>query len=112
MNSGIQDAENLAWKLALVAAGNAPQTLLDTYESERRAAALENLRVTGATMRFMVPPTRLHRLLRNAILRSSAIPAIRRHVNSGRLATPFDYAGSPIVIGDEGGRLAPDVVLS
>lgn len=109
LNSGVQDAENLAWKLALVVAGAAPDALVDTYESERRAAAQENLRVTGETMRFMVPATPLHRLLRNAILRGSGVPAVRRHVNSGRLATPFAYRGSPIVTGD--GRLAPDARL-
>ena len=42
MNSGIHDAQNLAWKLALVVEGKAPALLLDTYESERRPEALYN----------------------------------------------------------------------
>jgi 3-(3-hydroxy-phenyl)propionate hydroxylase len=116
MNSGVQDAENLAWKLGLVMAGVAPPALVATYEEERRAAALENLRVTDETMRFMVPATPLRKLLRNAILRASRIPAVRRFVNSGRLATPFDYSGSSIVLeapagvtGPRPGQLAPDV---
>src|SRR6266568_1663851 len=55
LNSGAADAENLAWKLATVLRGQAPETLLETYETERRAAARENLAVTDATMRFMAP---------------------------------------------------------
>jgi 2-polyprenyl-6-methoxyphenol hydroxylase-like FAD-dependent oxidoreductase len=103
MNSGIEDARNLGWKLALVLAGEAPDGLLDSYEQERRTAALENLRVTSATMRFMAPPTRLHRVLRNAILRASLRSRrVRRFVNSGKLAEPAVY-------GDDGpvGRLVP-----
>jgi len=65
----------------------APDSLLDSYERERRPVARENLRVTGATMRFMAPPTALHRAWRNAILRGSLyIPPLRRFVNSGKLA--------------------------
>jgi 2-polyprenyl-6-methoxyphenol hydroxylase-like FAD-dependent oxidoreductase len=79
MNSGIDDATNFAAKLA---AGE-----LDSYERERRPVALENLRVTGATMRFMAPPTALHRLWRNAMLHGSLrVPPLRRFVNSGKLA--------------------------
>jgi 2-polyprenyl-6-methoxyphenol hydroxylase-like FAD-dependent oxidoreductase len=111
LNSGVADAENLAWKLALVLAGRAPDALLDTYETERRAAAAENLAVTGATMRFMVPPSPLRRRLRNAVLRGSVrVPALRRRVNSGRLAEPFVYAGSPVVEPGLGG-VAPDAPL-
>jgi 2-polyprenyl-6-methoxyphenol hydroxylase-like FAD-dependent oxidoreductase len=92
MNSGCEDARNLGWKLALVLAGKAPDALLDTYEEERRDAALENLRVTSATMRFMAPPTRLHRALRNAVLRASVRNRrVRRFVNSGTLAEPAVY---------------------
>jgi 2-polyprenyl-6-methoxyphenol hydroxylase-like FAD-dependent oxidoreductase len=94
MNSGVEDVTNIAWKLALVLRGDAPDSLLDSYERERRAAARENLRVTGATMRFMAPPTALHRLARSAILRGSLrAPRLRRFVNSGKLATPAVYPG-------------------
>ena len=94
MNSGVEDAVNLAWKLALVLRGRAPESLLDSYERERRAAARENLDVTGRTMRFMAPPTAPHRLVRNAILRGSVRSArVRRLVDSGRLATPAVYGG-------------------
>ena len=93
------DAENLAWKLALVLDGRAPDALLDTYHAERRAAALENETVTDATMRFMVPHGPLRRLRRNAILRASLrMRQLRRFVNSGRLAQPFVYADSAIIL--------------
>jgi 2-polyprenyl-6-methoxyphenol hydroxylase-like FAD-dependent oxidoreductase len=98
LNSGVADAENLAWKLWLVLEGHAPAGLLDTYELERRAAARENVAITNATMRFMAPPTPLHRLLRVAVLRGSLrVAALRRLVNSGKLSAPFVYADSPIV---------------
>jgi len=98
LNSGVADAENLAWKLRLVLDGSAPERLLETYHLERRAAALENLAVTDATMRFMVPHGRLRRAVRNGILRGSVRWSwLRRRVNSGRLAQPCSYAGSPIV---------------
>jgi 2-polyprenyl-6-methoxyphenol hydroxylase-like FAD-dependent oxidoreductase len=100
LNSGVQDAENLAWKLWGVLEGWAPEGLLDTYDAERRAAAAHNLRVVDETMRFMVPPSRAHRLLRGAILRASRyIRPVRRLVNSGRLSEPFVYRDSPIVAG-------------
>lgn len=98
MNSGVQDAENLAWKLWGVLEGWAPEALLETYDAERRAAAAHNLRVVDETMRFMVPPNPWRRLLRNALLRASQyVRPLRRFVNSGRLSEPFVYRDSPIV---------------
>jgi 2-polyprenyl-6-methoxyphenol hydroxylase-like FAD-dependent oxidoreductase len=111
MNSGIQDAENLAWKLWLVLIGAASPALLDTYEIERAAAAQENLRVTAATMRWMAPGSKLSLVKRNAILRGSLhFASLRRLVNSGRLSEPFTYLDSPIVDHSNGGhgvQLAP-----
>lgn len=100
MNSGVEDAVDLGWRLALVRAGEADDRLLDGYERERRPAALENLRITAATMRFMAPPTPLHRLVRDAILRGSLRSAtLRRRVNSGRLAEPAVYGDGDGVVG-------------
>ncbi|HUR73422.1 MAG TPA: FAD-dependent monooxygenase, partial [Sporichthya sp.] len=60
LNSGVADAENAAWKLAAVLHGWVPEAageaLLETYHDERHAAAVENLEITAATMRFLVPP--------------------------------------------------------
>ena len=116
LNSGVADAENLAWKLSTVLGGRASDDLLESYHLERRAAALENLAVTDASMRFMVPRGHIRRWLRNLILRGSLrVPRLRRLVNSGRLAQPFTYSDSPIVIADERspglpqmGSVAPD----
>ncbi|MGH3329202.1 MAG: FAD-dependent monooxygenase [Streptomycetales bacterium] len=110
MNSGMQDADNLGWKLALVLAGKAPDALLDSYDHERRAAAAENLRITGRTMRFMAPPSWRARVYREAVLRGAArIRALRRFVDSGRLSEPFVYRDSPIVTGAGAGSSAGEV---
>jgi 3-(3-hydroxy-phenyl)propionate hydroxylase len=110
LNSGVADAENLAWKLAAVISGRASDDLLESYQTERRAAAVENLAISDASMRFMVPRGRLRRLLRNAILRGSLrLPRLRRLVNSGRLAQPFSYADSPIVVAETRERRIPPI---
>lgn len=92
MNSGIQDADNLAWKIAYVLHGHANEGLLDSYHAERYPAALENLRVTEATMKFMVPPNRFKRLQRRIIFKL-AVPfkSVRRLVNHGKMAEPYTY---------------------
>jgi 2-polyprenyl-6-methoxyphenol hydroxylase-like FAD-dependent oxidoreductase len=97
LNSGIQDAENATWKLAFAMRGWARGRLLDSYESERRAAALENLRVTEATMRFLAPQNEEDAATRRRLL-DAAIddPEARRIVDSGKLAEPFWYLDSPL----------------
>ena len=93
LNSGVADAENLAWKLAWVVRGDAAPTLLDTYEAERKPVARENLAVTDATMRFLAPHGPVRRAWRNLVLRIAPRSAwFRRRVNSGRLAEPATYA--------------------
>jgi 3-(3-hydroxy-phenyl)propionate hydroxylase len=114
MNSGIQDADNLAWKLAYVLNRHSDDSLLDTYHDERHAAARENLGVTEATIRFMVPAGLARRVGRNLLLRLAlAVKPLRRRVNSGRMAEPYAYAGSPIVDSTPkhplAGVLAPDL---
>ena len=93
LNSGVADAENLAWKLAWVVRGDAPPDLLDSYAAERRPVARENLRVTDATMRFMAPHGPVRRAWRNVVLRMAPRSRwFRGRVNSGRLAEPARYA--------------------
>src|SRR5690606_25197261 len=87
LNSGVLDAENAAWKLAFVHHGWAPEALLDSYHHERHAAARENLAVTAATMRFLVPPdAAAHRAREQALTRAAADPSAAARVDSGRLA--------------------------
>jgi 3-(3-hydroxy-phenyl)propionate hydroxylase len=97
LNSGVQDAENAAWKLAYVLRGWADMRLLDSYHDERHAAAAENLDVTSATMRFLVPGTEAERRYRLSTLDLAATdPSARAAVDSGRLAEPFWYVDSPL----------------
>jgi 3-(3-hydroxy-phenyl)propionate hydroxylase len=116
LNSGVADAENLAWKLAWVIRGDAPPSLLDTYEAERMPVARENLAVTDATMRFLAPRGPVRRAWRNLVLRLAPRSEwFRRRVNSGRLAEPATYpvgSGAPIEPGTPAlGSVAPDAAL-
>lgn len=102
-NSGIQDAENLAWKLALVLTGKAPRTLLDSYHAERHPAAVENIRVTRRSGRFMAPRTAVERLFRTALLDLAPDHGFARQLlNTGRMCVPHRYAPSPLTTGDAG----------
>ncbi len=97
LNSGVADADNLAWKLAYVLRGWAPASLLDTYHDERHAAALENLDVTAATMRFLIPPDPATAAYRRDVLdRAGRDPSARGLVDSGRLSEAFWYDASPL----------------
>jgi len=102
MNSGVQDVENAAWKLAFVLRGWAGESLLDSYHHERYAAARENLDVTSATMRFLVPQNESERIHRRDVLeRAVTDPGARALVDSGRLAEPYWYVDSPLTTPDE-----------
>ena len=102
LNSGVLDAENAAWKIAAVLGGWAPEALLDSYHAERHAAALENLAVTTATMRFLVPgDEEAARHRREVLERARTEPAARALVDSGRLAEPFWYVDSPLTTPDD-----------
>jgi len=101
LNSGVSDAENAAWKLGYVLHGWAGEELLESYHTERHAAATENLDVTTATMDFLVPRTEALRQRRIDILnRAAADPAARSQVDSGRLFEPFWYVDSPLTTPD------------
>jgi len=101
LNSGVADAENAAWKLAMVAKGAAGEGLLESYHTERHAAAVENAEVTTATMDFLVPQDEVGRRRRLDVLAQAAHdPAAHAEVDSGRLAEPFWYADSPLTTPD------------
>jgi 3-(3-hydroxy-phenyl)propionate hydroxylase len=96
-NSGIQDADNLAWKLKLVLDGRAPDRLLDTYSDERVAAADENLLNSTRSTDFITPKNRASHTFRNAVLGLARNHAFARAlVNSGRLSVPAILANSPL----------------
>lgn len=97
LNSGIADAENLAWKIAAHAHGWAGEAILATYHTERHAAARENQAVVDTTMDFLAPgdaPGRRHR--RTVLERAAADPAGVADIDSGRFAEPFWYNDSPL----------------
>jgi 3-(3-hydroxy-phenyl)propionate hydroxylase len=109
LNSGVQDAWNLVWKLVLVRAGLAYETLLDTYQNERHAASVENLKLAGETMRFLEPPPGLAHWRRNTKLRlSQPFRFMRKHLLADQLSNNFTYRGSPVTSEDHrlylGGR--------
>lgn len=94
-NSGIQDVDNLGWKLGLVLNGQAPETLLDSYDTERRQAADENILNSTRSTEFITPKSRMSRVFRDAVLDLAQEHAFARPlVNSGRLSLPSVYDGS------------------
>lgn len=96
-NSGLQDTDNLAWKLKLVLDGKAPDSLLDSYDAERIHAADENILNSTRSTDFITPKSEVSRLFRDAVLDlSEHFAATRPMVNSGRLSVPATYDGSPI----------------
>ncbi len=68
MNTGLQDAYNLAWKLALVVKSQADEALLDTYEAERIPVAQRLLNTTDRAFKLLVSDSWLARLFRTRIL--------------------------------------------
>jgi len=96
-NSGIQDADNLAWKLALVVRGLCGERLLESYDDERMAAADENIAASTRSTDFITPKSAASRTFRDAVLElARRHPFARRLVNSGRLSTPAFLHGSPL----------------
>lgn len=117
-NGGVQDADNLGWKLALVAGGRAPASLLDSYDRERGHAADENIAQSSRTTTFMTPKTRAERLLRDGVLALAPdLPFARTLLNAGRLSCPCSLAGmdlqtpAPDAGGLEPGTACPDAPL-
>jgi 3-(3-hydroxy-phenyl)propionate hydroxylase len=112
-NSGIQDADNLAWKLAMVLSGKADPALIDTYCEERRPAALENIRVSDRTTRFLRPPTPAERNYRDAVVALARRQEFARSlVNTGRMTLPNTYTRSRLNVGHGCGRSIPNIFLT
>ncbi|MEP4246709.1 FAD-dependent oxidoreductase [Tateyamaria sp.] len=93
-NSGVQDADNLAWKLDLVVKGLAPDSLLDSYSEERVHGADENILNSTRATDFLTPKSEVSKTFRNAVLELAQKHAFARPlVNSGRLSMPCVYDG-------------------
>ena len=110
-NSGVQDAENLAWKLAYVLQGTADEALLDSYGSEREYAADENILNSTRATDFISPKSEISRLFRDATLNLAKVHAFARTlVNSGRLSVPATLRESALNTTDSDafvGRMVP-----
>ena len=115
-NSGVQDAENLAWKLDRVLRGQADSALIASYGAEREYAADENIRNSTRATDFITPKSEISRLFRDAALELAREHEFaRRIVNSGRLSVPATLHHSPLNTPDSevfAGSQLPGAVLS
>ena len=88
-NGGIQDVDNLIWKLAAVLEGRASAALLESYNDERVFGADENLLNSARATTFMTPKSNMEKLFRASVLNlATDMPFARKLVNSGRLSIP------------------------
>lgn len=115
-NSGVQDADNLAWKLDWVLQGRAGRELLETYGSEREFAADENILNSTRATDFITPKSEISRLFRDQVLALAREHEFaRRLVNSGRLSVPATLAHSSLNTPDADrfeGRMVPGAPLA
>jgi 3-(3-hydroxy-phenyl)propionate hydroxylase len=95
-NTGLQDCNDLAWKLAFVVKGWSRPALLDTYSSERVQAAREICEEGGKSTRFMTPPTAGARLMRDAVLSFCLSEEFPKDLLHWRTSRPHDYRLSPL----------------
>ena len=96
-NGGIQDIDNLSWKISAVLKGYAPKTLLNSYDRERIPAADENILNSARSTNFMTPKNKASEEFRDAVfLLSEEMPFARQLINSGRLSSPHFYKDSPL----------------
>ncbi len=96
-NSGLQDVDNLCWKLARVIDGRSPDWLLDTYDFERVYGADENILNSTRSTEFITPKSEISRVFRDAVLDLAETQEFARPlVNSGRLSVPCRYDDGPL----------------
>jgi 3-(3-hydroxy-phenyl)propionate hydroxylase len=107
-NSGVQDADNLVWKLDLVLRGQAPAKLLDSYSQERVPAAREHIRHSTRSTDFITPKDDASRILRDAVLSLAGdYPFARALINSGRLSQASRYGSNEPEEGSWSGGAVP-----
>jgi 3-(3-hydroxy-phenyl)propionate hydroxylase len=118
-NSGVQDAENLAWKLALILNQEndfdklSPNGLLASYGTEREYAADDNIKQSTRSTDFITPKSEISHVFRRAVLDlARQHPFARSLVNSGRLSTATHLMSSPLHSQDETGEVFPNSALA
>jgi hypothetical protein len=100
MNTGMQDAFNLGWKLALGAAGAASPVLLDSYHAERHPVAAKVIEFTTRLTHVGTLDSSLARTLRNTVMHAaSGLAPVRLALANQAEETALAYRGSPAVIG-------------
>jgi len=114
-NSGIQDTDNLLWKLKLVMDGKAPDRLLDSYSDERVTAAEENILNSTRSTDFITPKSQVSHIFRDSVLElSRRFPFAQGLVNSGRLSDPAILTESGLNTPDDeafDGDMVPGTVM-
>ena len=103
LNTGIMDAHNLAWKLALVVAGRAPDALLDSYGTERLPVAEEVLRLTHALVRYGTISHPVKRRVRDILVPALGRSPVMQRRAARRLSQVYvSYPQGPLVRADGG----------
>ena len=119
LNSGLDDAGNLAWKLAAVLQGQADAKLLHSYSTERVHATRENIAYGAKSTEFMAPPNYGFTLMREAALRLASVGSEAKSLINPRQSTPVEYVGSELNLAGADsahaarpGMPAPDALVS
>ena len=116
-NSGVQDTDNLIWKLKLVMDGKAPDRLLDSYSDEQVFAATENILNSTRSTDFITPKSDISRIFRDSVLELSSnkdLPFAQALINSGRLSDPSFLTESDLNTPDDEqfkGNMVPGAVM-
>ncbi len=107
-NGGVQDVDNLSWKLAAVIGGSAPESLLESYNRERIHGTDENILNSSRATNFMTPKSPMEKMFRDEVLNLAAdMPFARKLINSGRLSVPCSLAGFELETASPGADLEP-----
>ncbi len=116
-NGGLQDVDNLGWKLAAVLQGRSSRKLLDSYNTERVFGADENIAHSTRTTKFMTPSDGVERMFRDQLFKLARVsPFARNWINPGRLSVPavysmFEDPGPELPMVSRPGSVAPDAKL-
>lgn len=100
-NTAFQDAQSVAWHLAMVVKGQASEKLLANYSAERVGAAREIIEEGGKSTRFMTPPSRGFQMLRDAVLSLSLTEQFVRPLYHWRTSRPHEYTDSALNATDD-----------
>ncbi len=116
-NGGLQDVDNLGWKLAAIIKGRSPESLLDTYNSERVHGSDENIAHSTRTTKFMTPSDGVERMFRDQLFKLARVTNFARNwINPGRLSVPAVYPmfrdnAPELPMISRPGSVAPDALL-